>query len=190
MLRPSTILAAPVLLIGGAFLSLPAAAQDEGGDRVDTLIVYGDDECPESDGNSIIVCARMDEEERYRIPEVLRSSDDPAYESWVSRVKSFESVGKFGPLSCSPIGLGSELGCTPELIETAYAERAAGNNVRFSELIAAARAERLAEIDAEASATQARVEELERARLGAGTPPPAASSEPQVVDPADIPEAP
>jgi len=169
---------------------MPAAAQDEGGDQVNTLIVYGDDECPESDGTSIIVCARMDEEERYRIPEVLRSSNDPAYDSWVNRVKSFESVGKFGPLSCSPVGLGGELGCTPELIEAAYAERASGNNVRFSELIAAARAERLSEIDAAAAAEQARVEEMERQRMESGTAPAAPSAEPKVVDPADIPQAP
>ncbi len=190
MLRRPTLLAAPALIISGASLSLPAAAQDEGGDQVNTLIVYGEDECPESDGTTIIVCARMDESERYRVPEVLRSSDDPAYDSWVNRVKSFESVGKFGPLSCSPAGAGGDLGCTADLIEAAYADRANGNNVRFSELIAAARAERLADIDTEAAATQRRVEEIERERLEAGTPPPPPSSEPQVVDPADIPEAP
>lgn len=190
MLRRSILLAAPAMAMGLATASLPAAAQETGGDQVNTLIVYGDDECPESDAETITVCARMDESERYRVPEVLRSSDDPAYDSWVNRVKSFESVGKFGPLSCSPVGLGSELGCTPELIEAAYADRANGNNVRFSELIAAARAERLAEIDATAAAEQARVEEIERQRMESGTAPAEPSAEPQVVDPADIPPAP
>lgn len=145
------------------FLSAaPAAAQDESGDRVNTLIIYGDDACPPSTGDEIVVCARMDESERFRIPERLRQSDDPANEAWASRVQSFETVGDFGPLSCSPVGAGGELGCTAEMIEAAYAERAQSSDVRFSQLIAEARDERLADIDAEAAATQARVEELER----------------------------
>ncbi len=57
---------------------LPAAAQDQAGDKVNTVIVYGEDECPQSTGGDIVVCARMDESERYRIPEALRFSDDPA----------------------------------------------------------------------------------------------------------------
>lgn len=190
MLRMKSLLAMPALVMGGAMIAAPAAAQEDGGDQVNTLIVYGEDECPESQGDVITVCARMDESERYRIPEVLRSSDDPAYESWVGRVQRFETVGQFGVLSCSPSGLGGELGCTPQMIEAAYADRAEGNNVRFSELIAAARAERLAEIDETAAAEQARVEEIERQRLQDGTPPGPPASEPQVVDPADIPETP
>lgn len=149
-------------LFSAALTAPPAAAQDIGGDKVNTLIVYGEDECPESTGDQITVCARMDESERFRIPENLRQSDSPANESWVSRVKSFEAVGNFGPLSCSPIGAGGELGCTAALIETAYAEKATSNSVRFSQLIEQARQERLSTIDAEAADTQARVEELER----------------------------
>ena len=157
-----------LITIAAAFTALatvsgPAAAQDQGPeDKVNTLVVYGDDACPTSSGGEIVVCARMDESERYRIPQALRESSDPANESWVSRVKSFETVGDFGPLSCSTAGAGSELGCTAKFIEAAYQERAQGPDVRFSELIAAARAERLSTIDAEAAETQARVEELER----------------------------
>ena len=143
-------------------LTAPAAAQDEGGDKVNTVIIYGDDPCPPSTDGEIVVCARLDESERYRIPENLRQSDDPANVAWTERVKSFEAVGDFGPLSCSPVGAGGELGCTAEFIEAAYAERRGGPSVRAAELIAAAREERLSTIDAEAAATQARVEELER----------------------------
>ena len=140
----------------------PAAAQDAAGDRVNTVIIYGDDECPPSAEGEIVVCARMDESERYRIPEILRESGDPANEAWASKVKSFETVGDFGPLSCSPVGAGGELGCTAKFIEAAYAARRQGSDVRFAELIAQQRNERLATIDAEAAETQARVEELER----------------------------
>jgi hypothetical protein len=169
----------------------PAAAQDAGSDKVNTIIIYGNDACPPSTGDEIVVCARMDESERYRIPEALRDSDSPANQSWAAKVRSYETVGNFGPLSCTPVGAGGELGCTAKEIEAAYAERKAGPSVRFSQLIAEARGQRLATIDAEAAATQARVEQAEQEylqRLGreqeredARTPPP--SSAPQVVDP-------
>lgn len=171
-----------------------AAAQDDAGDRVNTVIVYGEDECQPSTEGELVICVRMDEEERYRIPEALRQSDDPANEAWSNRVKSFEAVGDFGPLSCSPVGAGGELGCLTKIIEAAYEERRSGAGVRAAELIAQAREERLATIDAEAAATQARVEELERQYMervrredaGEVAPPAAASSTPVVVDPVDI----
>jgi len=185
------------LAIASAAIGLwtaPVAAQDEAGDRVNTVIIYGDDECPASTDGEIVVCARMDEGERFRIPEALRQSSNPANESWVSRVKSYETVGDFGPLSCSPVGAGGELGCTAQFIEAAYAERRGGPGVRAGELIAQARGERLATIDAEAAETQARVEELEREYMtrvqaedaGETAPPAAASSTPVVVDPSEI----
>ena len=160
-LAPMAVIAAGLAAISAA----PAAAQNEAGDRVNTVIIYGDDECPQSTPDTITVCARMDESERYRIPERLRQSGDPANQSWTERVKSFEAVGDFGPLSCSPVGAGGELGCTAEFIEAAYAEREQGSEVRFGQLIEQAREERLSGIDAEAAATQARVEELERAYM-------------------------
>lgn len=90
-----------------ALLPAPAAAQSEAGDKVNTVIVYGDDECPPSTGDEIVVCARMDESERFRIPERLRQSTDPANEPWASRVRAYETVGNFGALSCSPVGSGA-----------------------------------------------------------------------------------
>ncbi len=173
----------------------PALAQDAAGDKVNTVIVYGDDECEESTGDQLVICVRYDESERFRIPEPLRQSDNPANEAWASRVRSFEAVGDFGPLSCSPSGAGGELGCLNKIIEAAYQERRTGSDVRAAELVAAARADRLATIDAEAAETQARVEELERqymerlAREEAGEVAPREANrdgEPEVVNPADI----
>jgi hypothetical protein len=154
--------AAAAVTLGG--LPAPAAAQDGPQDeaRVNQLIIYGDDECPVSTGDEITVCARLDESERYRIPPDLRRSEDPANQPWTNRVQSFEAVGNFGPLSCTPVGLGGELGCTAQMIEAAFQERANSNTVRMSELVARAREERLSTIDAEAAATQARVEQIER----------------------------
>lgn len=149
----------------GVLAASPAAAQDEGGDRVNQVIIFGEDECPISDEDTITVCARLDESERYRIPPRLRESSSPDNEAWAQRAQSLEAVGAFGPLSCTPAGAGGELGCTMQMIEAAYAERAQGSDVRMAELIAVAREERLAEIDGDAAAYQARVEELERAEF-------------------------
>jgi hypothetical protein len=181
-----------------ALAPAPAVAQDAAGDRVNTVIVYGDDECPQSTSDEIVVCARMEESERFRIPEALRQSSDPENEPWASKVRAYETVGQFGALSCSPVGSGGELGCTAKMIEAAYQERATGSDVRAGELIAAAREERLSTLDAEAAATQARVEELERQYMerveaeeaGEVAPRNADPSVPVVVDPSDIRPAP
>jgi hypothetical protein len=182
-----------------ALMPASASAQKQAGDRVNTVIIFGEDPCPQSTAEEITVCARLDESERFRIPESLRGGSSPASESWTSRVRSYETVGNFGPLSCSPFGAGAELGCTAEMIEAAFAQRAQGSNVRFSQLIEAAREERLAGIDAEAAATQARVEEIERqtferirreqdaAEAGQAVPAPPAV---QIVDPARLPPPP
>ena len=154
-----------LMLAGMTCLPAPAAAQDQAGEKVNQVIVYGDDPCPQSDDATITVCARMDESERYRIPESLRQSDDPANESWTDRVRSFETVGNFGALSCTPVGAGGDLGCTQKLIDAAYAEKRAGPSVRFSQLIEEERAKRLSDIDEEAAATQSRVEEIEKEYL-------------------------
>lgn len=185
------------LAASGALLALlpsGASAQDDAGDRVNIVIVYGDDECQQSSSDELVICVRMDEAERYRIPEALRQSESPANESWSNRVQAFEAVGDFGPLSCSPVGAGGELGCLAKIIEAAYAERRGGPSVRAAELIAQAREERLSTIDAEAAETQARVEELERQYMervqredaGEVAPPSAPSDAPVVVDPSDI----
>lgn len=182
--------------IAMAASATPAAAQDEGGDRVNQVIIFGEDECPQSTGDTITVCARLDESERYRIPPNLRTSTSPENESWTQRALALEAVGEFGPLSCTPVGAGGDLGCTLDMIEAAYEERATSSDVRFAELIAEERAERLAAIDADAAATQARVEELEEIEMqrrreahGALLPGEEDEALPEVVDPDAIPES-
>lgn len=158
-------LALTALATGLALAAPPAAAQEQAGDKVNTVIIYGQDACPKSTGNEITVCARLDESERYRIPENLRGSDSPQNESWTNKVQSYETVGAFGPLSCTPFGAGGELGCTAKMINDAYAEKRQGSDVKFGQLIAQARSERLSTIDQESAATQARVEQAEKEYL-------------------------
>jgi hypothetical protein len=150
-------------IAGSLFLALPApvAAQDTG-EKVNQLIVYGDDPCPQSAGDEITVCARKGESERYRIPEPLRGSTSPQNDAWNNKVLAYETVGATGTMSCSPVGAGGSLGCTQKMIDAAYAEKREGTDVKFGQLIAAERAKRLATIDTEAADTQKRVEELEK----------------------------
>jgi len=153
------LLAAPLAM---AALTAPAAAQDSGGDKVRMLIVYGDDKVAPPEGDEIVVVARMPEADRYRIPETLRFSDDPANMAWARRIEKLDMIGAFGTMSCSPVGAGGFTGCTQQFIDAAYADKREGADVRFGTLVAAARAERLSTIDADAAATQSRVEELEK----------------------------
>lgn len=145
--------------------SSPAFAQDAAGDKVNQLIIYGDDTCPPGAPDEIVICARKEEGERFRIPEALRESSSPQNEAWNNRVLAYEMAGRSGTLSCSPSGPGGGLGCTQRMIDTAYAEKRAAPEVRFSELIATERARRVATIDVDAAEQQARVEALEKEYL-------------------------
>ena len=143
----------------------PVAAQtpvESPDDSYNMVIVYGEDSCPESTEDQIVVCARKAEQERYRIPERLRFSDSPENQAWAERVERLEMVGKFGTMSCSPVGAGGFTGCTQQMIADAYADKAQGSDVRFSALVNQARAERLEGVDEEARLEQERVEMIER----------------------------
>lgn len=143
------------------FTASPALAQVADEEKVNLVIVYGDDKCPESSADMITVCARKNEGERYRIPESLRESISPQNEAWTNRVKAYETVTATGTMSCSPVGIGGWTGCSGKLIDQAYAEKRADPGIRAGELIAAEREKRLAKIDGEAAETQADVEQQE-----------------------------
>lgn len=173
-----------IILSVVALTALPATAQDgvAGGNsigaddgKVNLTIVYGDDPCPESDSGEIIVCARKPEEERYRIPEVLRDVDRPQSEAWTSKVLAYETVGRSGPMSCSPVGFFGATGCFQQFMDRYRAERANSSEARYERLIEAERQKRLARIDAEAVAEQARVDEMEEEHSEA--PEPAAAAQ-------------
>jgi hypothetical protein len=149
------------MLVAGAVPALPVAAQDTG-ETINALIVYGEDPCPVSTSDQITVCARKDEAERYRIPEILRGSASPQNEAWNNKVLAYETVFDSGTLSCSPTGPGGFTGCTQNMIDQAYAEKRTDATVRFAQLIEEERARRLATIDADAQAAQADVEAAEK----------------------------
>ena len=85
----------------------PTAVTDPNNEKVNIVIVYGEDACPPSQGDEIVVCARKGEAERYRIPEPLRGDPNkPSNQAWGERVRSMEYVGRSGTESCSPSGGG------------------------------------------------------------------------------------
>ncbi len=161
--------AASGFIVGLAF-SVPALAQAGEGpaapdEKINQLIVYGDDVCPESKGDEIVVCARMSEADRYRIPTSLRNDpNDLRNQAWSERVMAYEYVAASGTMSCSPSGAGGFTGCGLGEINKAYAEKAQDPGITFGRLIAAERAKRMAGIDAEAAEVEARTIEFEKGR--------------------------
>lgn len=139
-----------------------AAQEDPAGEKVNALIVYGNDKCPEPKGDEITICARKPEAERYRIPQGLRETPSTKSESWNTRVLAYERMGKTGTLSCTPTGPGGWTGCSQKLIDQAYAEKKGGVDVQFGKMIDEERAKRMSTVDADAAATQARVEQAEK----------------------------
>lgn len=152
----------PLMIASTAYAQQTGGQPDDDQYTVNQLIIYGNDECPQSSGNEIVVCARKAENERYRIPETLRLSSDPANESWTSRVLAYETNSPYGQQACSPDGTAGGAGCTAQLIDAAYKERATAPGVRFGRLIEAERAKRLETIDVDAAEEQTRVEQIER----------------------------
>lgn len=107
-------------------LPSPAAAQAEPPpERIINLLVYGDDPCPQSQGDDIVVCARKPESERYRIPKKLR--EKPAVSGgpgWGSQVATMEQVQRQTlPNSCNAIGSNGFTGCTAQMLQQWFAER-------------------------------------------------------------------
>ena len=108
-------LAAPALVAPA-----PALAQNS---RISEIIVYGTDPCPRSTDDEVVVCARKPESERFRIPERYRQSGPrQTRESWANKAIAFETYGRTGINSCSPVGPGGWTGCTQQLINQAFKE--------------------------------------------------------------------
>lgn len=155
------------LILSSSLLAFPAAAQDAGAnaEKINQVIVYGDDKCEQSSPDEIVVCNRLPEGDRYRVPQIFRGGDplDPRNQAWLNRVVAMERVGRFGTDSCSPVGLGGFTGCTQQLLASAKAERRAADKTDWQAMIADERAKRIAGIDAAAAEVEAAVVAEEKA---------------------------
>lgn len=150
----------------GAIGAVPAGAQDSAGaEKINQVIVYGNDQCKPSTSDEIVVCNRLPEQDRYRVPQIFRGGDptDPRNEAWANRILAVERVGRFGTDSCSPVGLGGFTGCTQALLSGAKAEERAASKTDWQALIEEERAARVAGFDAAAREVEAAVVAEERA---------------------------
>ena len=118
-----------VTLFAALLLPAPALAQDKPQDppqRVRSILLYGQEECPKpTSEEEIVVCANAGESP-YRIPKSLRDKpkDDAPAQAWTNRVETVEEVNRAGlPNSCSPIGTGGQTGCSRQFLQQWYQER-------------------------------------------------------------------
>lgn len=110
----------PLIALGFVLLAASGASAAGSRERVSTLLVYGNDPCPRSSADEIVVCARQPEAERYRIPKALRRGKYNAARdgSWAGTARVLEYVSRQGlPGSCSPNGSYGQSGCFRQFLE-------------------------------------------------------------------------
>ena len=123
-------LAAPVAtvaLLAGIAAAVPAAAQDTDakttGQKIAEVVVFGNDPCPRSTDDEVVVCTRIPESYRYRMPEAYRPSGTyQQRQSWANKARAIERVGRTGIQSCSPVGPAGYTGCMQQMINSAKEE--------------------------------------------------------------------
>lgn len=111
----------------GALAALPALvpAQAQNAPQNGVLVIYGNDKCPtNTDGEEIVICRRLDEAERFRIPKTLREQAPrpQSNESWAVRSQDALTTGAVGTGSCSTVGASGQTGCFVKQATAAKAE--------------------------------------------------------------------
>jgi alkylation response protein AidB-like acyl-CoA dehydrogenase len=121
-----------LLLLAAFAVATPALAQEKEAQstqpqRVRSVLLYGDQQCPKAESpDEIVVCANAGDSP-YRIPKNLRErTPGPEGTSWVRRAELIDEVNRVGmPGSCSPVGSYGASGCTLQAIQQWAAERKA-----------------------------------------------------------------
>jgi len=115
----------------GFVVAAPPATAQSAAQRVAEITVFGSDPCPRSTDSEVVVCRRVDERYRYRLPDSYRPSGTlQQRQAWASKARSIERVGRTGIQSCSPVGPAGYTGCLDQMIRASkdeVAEEAAGN---------------------------------------------------------------
>jgi hypothetical protein len=117
-----------------ALIAFPAVAPaqdaqvDKPPQRIRSVTLTGDQKCPASNGNEIVVCSTLDQP--YRIPKSLRDDKPVAAQnqSWVNRAATMDQVGRVAgglPDTCSAVGTGGQSGCFLSRNQAYAAERRA-----------------------------------------------------------------
>lgn len=96
-------------------------------ERINILLTFGEDKCPEAQGDEIVVCAQRPESERYRIPRELREAEAEELsgeQSWSSVVASHDEAARPArPGSCSVVGTFGFTGCQAAIMRQWFDER-------------------------------------------------------------------
>src|SRR3546814_4204529 len=96
-------------LLASALMAGPAFAQAEGpsqrtlgtttdGKRIVSMVIYGEDPCPEGKDGEIVVCSRQPERDRYRLPKTFRKTDGQVEKSWSGQARSEEHTSELQSL--------------------------------------------------------------------------------------------
>jgi hypothetical protein len=110
------------LLSGLTAFAQPAVAQSATTSQGET-VVFGNDPCPRDSSGAIVVCRRVPESMRYRMPESYRPQGARQEgQSWGQKSKTLMTVGATGPGSCSAVGPGGHTGCLVQEINQAKQE--------------------------------------------------------------------
>lgn len=124
MTRLMIFLAGTAATTAGVLLPVAARAQAQSDKGMAEIIVFGTDPCPRSTDDQIVVCRRLPEGYRYRLPESYRQSGTRQQrESWANKAKSIETVGATGINSCSPVGPAGYTGCLSRVLREWRDER-------------------------------------------------------------------
>lgn len=106
--------------VAAAMSAAPAAAQRS---QVE-VVVYGTDPCPRAAEDEIVVCKRLGEEERFRIPqEFRRTAERVENQSWAARVRYLEQNNNSGLPQCTAVGPAAGQGCLQQEIDQAVRKR-------------------------------------------------------------------
>jgi hypothetical protein len=113
--------------------NLWAAAPAQAAPRERLVEAFGNDPCPQSSGEEIVVCARRPESERYRIPVELREPAAADLVTATDRVHEMIDIGRTGTDSCSPVGPGGFTGCFLKAVRHGRDEKRAVRRAREAE---------------------------------------------------------
>lgn len=94
---------------------------------------FGNDPCPQSSNDEIVVCARRPESERYRIPVALREPASADLVTATERVHEMIDIGRTGTDSCSAVGPGGFTGCFLKAVRHGHDEKRAVRRAREAE---------------------------------------------------------
>ncbi|TCP37502.1 hypothetical protein [Sphingomonas sp. BK235] len=126
-----------LMVAAGITLPLAAAAQTQSaGDagrtpqRVRSVTLQGNEACPPSQGDEVVVCSRINPDEQFRIPKELRNTAEPAAknQAWTNRVAVADRASRVNggvPDSCSPVGSAGQTGCALAINNAFKAEKRA-----------------------------------------------------------------